>query len=78
MNYIEQLEIQVKNNQQAVYDVSGLLNEYVEMKKDVPKLQEHMKKRFGSDAEIPTRWAVFIKSLKDRYLKLKKRLAFKK
>jgi len=78
MNYIEQLEIQVKNNQQAVYDVSGLLNEYVEMKKDVPKLQEHMKKRFGSDAEIPTRWSVFIKSLKDRYLKLKKRLAFKK
>ena len=46
MDYIEQLEIQVKNNQQAVYDVSGLLNEYVEMKRDVPKLQKHMKKRF--------------------------------
>ena len=33
MDYIEQLEMQVKNNQQAVYDVSGLLNEYVEIYK---------------------------------------------
>ena len=76
MDYIEQLEIQVKNNQQAVYDVSGLLNEYVEMRKDVSKLQKHMKKRFGSDAEIPTHWSVFSNYCKNSYLKLKKRLAF--
>ena len=76
MDYIEQLEIQVKNNQQAVYDVSGLLNEYVEMKKDVPKLQKHMKKRFGSDAEIPTYWQSFSNYLKNNYLKLKKKLDF--
>ena len=75
MDYIEQLEIQVKNNQQAVYDVSGLLNEYVEMKKDVPKLQKHMKKHFGSDAEIPTYWETFCNYCKNSYLKLKKRLA---
>ena len=75
MDYIEQLEIQVKNNQQAVYDVSGLLNEYVEMKKDVPKLQKHMKKHFGSDAEIPTYLETFSKYCKTKYLKLKKRLA---
>jgi len=75
MDYIEQLEIQVKNNQQAVYDIGGLLNEYVEMKKDAPKLQKHMKKRFGSDAEIQTRWSVFCNSCKTSYLKLKKRLA---
>jgi len=75
MNYIEQLEMQVKNNQQAVYDIGGLLNEYVEMKKDSPKLQKHMKKRFGSDAGIPTRWSVFSNYCKNSYLKLKKKLA---
>ena len=75
MDYIGQLEIQVKNNQQAVYDVGGLLNEYVEMKKDAPKLQKHMKKRFGSDAEIPTHWSVFTNYCKNSYLKLKKKLA---
>ena len=76
MDYIEQLEIQVKNNQQAVYDVSGLLNEYVEMKKDVSKLQKHMKKRFGSDTQIPTYWQSFSKYCKNSYLKLKKKLDF--
>ena len=76
MDYIEQLEIQVKNNQQAVYDVSGLLNEYVEMKKDVSRLQEHMKKRFGSDAEIQSYWQSFSNYLKNNYLKLKKKLDF--
>ena len=75
MDYIEQLEIQVKNNQQAVYDVGGLLNEYVEMKKDVSRLQKHMKKRFGSGAEIPTYWESFSNYCKNSYLKLKKRLA---
>ena len=78
MNYIEQLEMQVQNNQKAVYDVSGLLNEYVEMKKDVKKLQNHMQKRFGSDAEIPTRWSVFSKFIKNKYLQLKKVLVFGK
>ena len=78
MDYIEQLEIQVQNNQRSIYDVSGLLNEYVEMKKDVSKLQNHMKTRFGSDAEIPTRWSVFFKLLKDKYLQLKKILDFNK
>ena len=76
MDYKEQLEIQVKNNQQAVYDVSGLLNEYVEMKKDVSKLQKHMKKRFGSDAEIQSYWQSFSNYLKNNYLKLKKKLDF--
>ena len=76
MDYIEKLEIQVKNNQQAVYDVSGLLNEYVEMSKDVSSLQKHMKKRFGSDAEIPTYWQSFSNYLKNNYLKLKKKLDF--
>ena len=75
MDYIEQLELQVKNNQQAVYDVAGLLNEYVEMKKDVSKLQKHMKKHFGSDAGIQTHWSVFSNYCKNKYLKLKKRLA---
>ena len=75
MDYMDQLEIQVKNNQQAVYDVAGLLNEYVEMRKDVSKLQKHMKKRLGSDAGIPTYWSVYRNYCKNSYLKLKKRLA---
>ena len=75
MDYMDQLEIQVKNNQQAVYDVAGLLNEYVEMRKDVSKLQKHMKKRLGSDAGIQTHWSVFRNYCKNSYLKLIKRLA---
>ena len=75
MEYINQLELQVKNNQQAVYDVASLLQEYVEMRKDVSKLQDHMKAKFGSDAEIPTRWSVFRKYCKNKYLQVKKVLA---
>ena len=78
MDYIEQLEIQVQNNQRSIYDVSGLLNEYVEMKKDVSKLQKHMKTRFGSDAQIPTRWSKFKKFMYYWYLQVKKVLDFKK
>ena len=76
LNYIEQLELQVKNNQQGLYDTAGLLNEYLTMRKDMPKLQKHMKKRFGSAAEITTRWESFCNFFKDSYLQLKKKLDF--
>ena len=70
------METQLKNNQQAVYDVSQVLTDYVELRGKSKALNVFMKKKYlGSHAEIPTRWSVFIKSFKDSYLKLKKRLA---
>jgi len=77
MDYIGQLEMQVKNNQQAVYDVAQIFSDYADMrgKTNAFKRYSHKKYGFGSDAEIPTRWSVFCKFFKDKYLKLKKRLA---
>ena len=76
MDYITAMETQLKNNQQAVYDLSQVLTDYVEMCGKADRLNSFMKKKhLGSDAGIPTRWSVFIKSFKDSYLKLKKRLA---
>ena len=77
MNYIETLELQVKNNQQAVYDMSQVLTDYVEMRGKSRKLNAFMRnKRLGSNAQIPTGWSVFINFIKINYLKLKKVLAF--
>jgi len=79
MDYISQLEIQLKNNQQAVYDLSQVLTDYVEFRGKSKALNAFMQKKYlGSDAGIPTRWSVFIKFFKDKYLKLKKVLASKK
>ena len=74
-DYIQQLELQVDNQQRAIYDVSSLLQEYVTMRKDVGKLQKHLQKRLGSTSQIPTRWSVFLKYCKTSYLELKKKLA---
>ena len=77
MDYIEQLEIQLKNNQQAVYDVSQVLTDYVELRGKAKALNTFMqKKHLGSSTGIPTRWSVFSKYCKDRYLQLKKVLAY--
>ena len=78
--YIAQLEMQVKNNQQAVYDIAQIFSDYAEMrgKTNAFKRYNHKKYGFGSDAEIPTRWSVFFKFCKDRYLQLKKKLDFRK
>ena len=77
MEYITVLETQLKNNQQAVYDLSQVLTDYIEMRGKSKALNDFMsKKHLGSDARIPTRWSVFSKSLKDNYLKLKKNLDF--
>ena len=77
LSYITQLELEVKNNQQAVYDIAQIFSDYAEMrgKTNAFKRYNHKKYGFGSDAEIPTRWSVFCKFFKDKYLKLKKRLA---
>ena len=69
----------IDNNQKAIYDLSQVLTDYIEMQKDSDKLNEYMKgKHLGSGARIPTRWSVFCKFIKDKYLQLKKILAFLK
>ena len=80
LSYITQLELEVKNNQQAVYDIAQIFSDYAEMrgKTNAFKRYNHKKYGFGSSAEIPTRWSVFFKFFKDKYLQLKKKLDFKK
>ena len=71
--------MRIENNKRTIYDLSQVLTDYVEMRGKSKHLNTFMsKKHLGSDAGIPTRWSVFIKFLKDNYLKLKKSLAFKK
>ena len=76
--YIAQLELQVKNNQQAVYDVAQIFSDYADMrgKTNAFKRYTHKKYGFGSAAEIPTRWSVFSNFCKTKYLQLKKKLDF--
>ena len=70
------METQLKNNQQAVYDVSQVLTDYVELRGKSKALNTFMrKKHLGSTSQIQTRWSVFWKPIKDRYLQLKKSLA---
>ena len=80
MEYINQLELQVKNNQQAVYDIAGLLQDYVTMRGNTSQLKTYMHKKYGlgSDAQIGTLKSKIYNFCKNNYLKLKKRLAFKK
>ena len=80
LSYITQLELEVKNNQQAVYDIAQIFSDYADMrgKTNAFKRYSHKKYGFGSSAEIPTRWSVFFKFFKDRYLQLKKKLDFRK
>ena len=75
MSYIEQLEQQVKNNQQAVYDVSQVLTDYVEYRGKSKALNSFMKNKYlGSDAEITLKNHGIFKFLKYKYLQLKKNL----
>ena len=69
----------IDNNQKAIYDLSQVLTDYIEMRGKSEALNDFMQnKHLGSDTGIQTRWSVFFKSIKDRYLQLKKSLAFKK
>ena len=78
MEYITVLETQLKNNQAAVYDLSQVLTDYVEFRGKSKGLNRFMrKKHLGSVTQIGSKWEVFCKFFKDRYLQLKKRLASK-
>ena len=77
LNYIEQLESQVLNSQQAVYDLSAVITDYIEMRGKSKALNRFMKhKRFGMGVEIPTRWSKFKNFCKTRYLQFKKLLDY--
>ena len=74
MDYITAMETQLKNNQQAVYDIAQIFSDYSEMcgKSDAFRKYTNKKYGLGSSAGIPTKWSVFQKSIKDKYLKVKK------
>ena len=77
MNYLDQVSLRIENNQKAIYDLSQVLTDYIEMRGKSTKLNDFMQsKHLGSDTGIPTRWSVFVKAIKDKYLKVKKILAF--
>ena len=81
MEYLDQTNLRIDNNQQAVYDMSQVFSDYVEMRNKGDQLnsfmrQKHGKGDLGSGTWIQTRWSVFSKFFKDKYLQLKKILAF--
>ena len=73
---MDQLLLQMENNNRAVYDAVAVITDYISMKGDTTKFAEYRSTQFGLDAQIPTRWSVFQKFIKDSYLKLKKVLDF--
>ena len=77
MDYIKVLETQLENNQRAVYDVSQVLTDYVELRGKSKALNRFMrKKHLGSVTQIESKWTLFCKFCKDSYLSLKKKLDF--
>ena len=69
----------IENNQRAIYDLSQVFSDYVEMRGKGVKLNTFMRNKHGQDglgssAGIPTRWSVFCKFFKNIYLQLKKKL----
>ena len=77
IEYLDQANLRIENNQRAIYDLSQVLTDYIAMRGRGDQLNTYMReKRLGSDAGIPTNQSVFFKFFKDRYLKLKKILAF--
>jgi len=52
------------------------MTDYIAMRGRENQLNDYMReKHLGSDAGISTRWSVFLKFFKDKYLQLKKSLA---
>ena len=80
ITYLDQVHQRTENNKKMFYELAQMFTDYVEMNGKSEKLNKFIEQKYqlGSDAEIPTRWSVFSKFLKDKYLELKKKLAFKK
>ena len=75
-NWMDQLSLQIDNNQRAVYDLCQTLSDYMHMKNDFDNFSDYRQEILGFTTRIPTRWSVFSKFCKDRYLQLKKKLDF--
>ena len=76
MEYLDQANLSIENNQRAIYDLSQVMTDYIAMRGRENQLNDYMReKHLGSDAGISTRWSVFLKFFKDKYLQLKKSLA---
>ena len=75
---MDQLSLRIDNNQREIYDLSRTLRDYMEMQDEFANFAEYREKGLGLSAQIPTRWAVFLKAIKVKYLQLKKILAFRK
>ena len=77
LNRIDQLSLQIDNNQKAVYDLCRTLSDYMHMQGEFDNFSEYRETLLGLSAGIPTRWSVFSKFCKTKYLQLKKKLDFK-
>ena len=80
ITYLDQVHQRTENNKKMFYELAQMFTDYVEMTGKSKQLNKFIEQKYqlGSDAGIPTHWSVFYKSLKDRYLKLKKKLVSKK
>ena len=76
-NWIDQLSLQIDNNQRAVYDLCQTLTDYMHMNGDFDNFAEYRQELLGFTSRIPTRWSVFSKFCKIKYLQLKKKLDFR-
>ena len=77
MTYLDQVHQRTENNKKMFYELAQMFTDYVEMTGKSEKLNKFIEQKYqlGSDAGIPTRWSVFFKFCKDKYLQLKKVLA---
>jgi hypothetical protein len=78
LTYLDQLTLQIENNKREVYELTRVLKDYMAMQGEFENFAEYREKLLGLSAEIPTRQSVFFKSIKDKYLQIKKILDFKK
>ena len=76
LSYLDQLSLQVENNQREIYELTRVFKDYMAMQGEFENFAEYREKVLGLSAEIPTRWSVFSKFLKTKYLQLKKVLDF--
>ena len=76
LSYVDQLCLQIENDKKAIYDTLEIFTDYIEMKGETKKFAEYRSAKFGSLTQIPTRWSVFWKFIKDKYLQLKKKLDY--
>ena len=76
LSYLDQLSLQIDNNQREIYELTRIFKDYMSMQGEFENFAEYREKVLGLSAEIPTRWSVFQKFCKDRYLQLKKKLDF--